>query len=167
MAAGEESELRPIAPSDQRRMEAGIFNYGNDMDVTNNPFQITGLERLAELDNDNAFVSRAALERIRSEGVHHKLVGVEIDGEPLRMWLEDFWPVTASGRTVGRLVSASHSPRLRINMGFAWVPVGSATPGTRISIDSPEGERTATVTALPFLDPRKEIPAGMDRPAAG
>ena len=62
MDAGEEFELRAIAPSDQRRMEAGIFNYGNDMDVTNNPFEITGLERLAELDNDNEFVSRKALE---------------------------------------------------------------------------------------------------------
>ena len=58
MAAGEEFELRAIAPSDQRRMEAGIFNYGNDMDITNNPFEITGLERLVELDNDNEFVSR-------------------------------------------------------------------------------------------------------------
>ena len=93
MAAGEEFELRAIAPSDQRRMEAGIFNYGNDMDITNNPFEITGLERLVELDNDNEFVSRAALERIRDEGVQQKLVGVTIDGEPLGMWLEDFWPV--------------------------------------------------------------------------
>ena len=76
MAAGEEFELRAIAPSDQRRMEAGIFNYGNDMDITNNPFEMTGLERLVELDNDNEFVSRAALERIRTEGVRRKLVGV-------------------------------------------------------------------------------------------
>ena len=76
MAAGEEFELRAIAPNDQRRMEAGIFNYGNDMDITNNPFEITGLERLAELDNDNEFVSREALARIRDEGVRQKLVGV-------------------------------------------------------------------------------------------
>ena len=82
MDAGEEFELRAIAPSDQRRMEAGIFNYGNDMDVTNNPFEITGLERLAELDNDNEFVSRKALEQIKADGVQQKLVGVTIDGEP-------------------------------------------------------------------------------------
>ncbi len=68
MAAGEEFELRAIAPSDQRRMEAGIFNYGNDMDITNNPFEVTGLERLVELDNDNEVASRAALERIRGGG---------------------------------------------------------------------------------------------------
>ena len=159
MAAGEEFELRAIAPSDQRRMEAGIFNYGNDMDITNNPYEVTGLERLVELDNDNRVVSREALERIRAEGVSRKLVGVKIDGEPLGMWLEDFWPVVNDGTEVGRLVSASYSPRLEFNMGFAWVPIAAAGEGSRIEISSPRGPMTATVTALPFLDPKKEIPA--------
>jgi glycine cleavage system aminomethyltransferase T len=159
MDAGEEFELRATAPSDQRRMEAGIFNYGNDMDVTNNPFEITGLERLVELDNGNEVVSRAALERIRDEGVRRKLVGVAIDGAPLGMWLEDFWPVTEDGEPVGRLVSASYSPRLKVNMGFAWVPTRCAQEGTRIAIASPGGTMHATVTGLPFLDPKKEIPA--------
>jgi len=75
------------------------------------------------------------------------------------MWLEDFWPVVEGGEPVGRLVSASYSPRLEINMGFAWVPIESAAAGTPIRIDSPDGPMTATVTALPFLDPKKEIPA--------
>jgi aminomethyltransferase len=159
MAAGEEFELRAIAPSDQRRMEAGIFNYGNDMDITNNPFEITGLERLVELDNDNEVISRKALERIRDEGVTRKLVGTRIDGNPLGMWLEDFWPVIDGDEEVGRLVSASYSPRLEFNMGFAWVPIAQAAEGSRIEIASPDGPMTATVTPLPFLDPKKEIPA--------
>ena len=159
MDAGEEFELRPTAPSDQRRLEAGIFNYGNDMDSTNNPFEITGLERLVELDNGNEFVSRAALERVRAEGVSRKLVGVAIDGPPLGMWLEDYWPVQIGGQTVGRLTSAGHSPRLNLNMGYAWVPIERAGAGTRLEIASPEGTMTATVTPLPFMDPKKEIPA--------
>ncbi len=159
VAAGEEFELRAIAPNDQRRMEAGIFNYGNDMDITNNPFEITGLERLAELDNDNEFVSREALGRIRDEGVRQKLVGLTIDGDPLTMWLEDFWPVVDGHERIGRLTSASYSPRLERNMGFAWVPISKAAGGTRVQIASPDGPMTATVTALPFLDPKKEIPA--------
>ncbi len=159
MAAGEEFELRPIAPSDQRRMEAGIFNYGNDMDVGDNPFEVTGLERLVELDNDNGVVARAALERIRAEGVKRKLVGVRIDGERLGMWLEDFWPVVAGGERVGRLTSASYSPQLEFNMGYAWVPIELAAEGSRIEIASPDGPKTATVTSLPFLDPKKAIPA--------
>ncbi|MGZ6545087.1 MAG: glycine cleavage T C-terminal barrel domain-containing protein [Actinomycetota bacterium] len=158
MDAGTEFDIRAIAPSDQRRMEAGIFNYGNDMDITNNPFEVTGLERLVELENANGVVSRPALERIRKEGVSRKLVGVRIDGPPLPMWLEDFWPVTKGGSEVGRLTSASYSPRLDMNMGYAWVPIDLSAHGTTLSIASPTDPMTATVVPLPFLDPNKDVP---------
>ena len=88
-----------------------------------------------------------------------KLVGARIDGEPMAMWLEDFWPVVDGDEQIGRLVSASHSPRLGFNMGFVWVPIAKGVPGTGLQIRSPQGSRTATVTPLPFLDPKKEIPA--------
>jgi glycine cleavage system aminomethyltransferase T len=158
MSAGREFDIRAIAPSDQRRMEAGIFNYGNDMDITNNPLEVTGLERLVELDNDNHVVARAALERIASEGVRRKLVGVRIDGEPLGMWLEDFWPVRSGGRIVGRTTSASYSPRLEYNMGYAWLPIELAELGAAVALDAPSGELRAEVVALPFLDPAKAVP---------
>ncbi len=160
MAAGEPHEIRAIAPSDQRRMEAGIFNYGNDMDVTNNPHEVTGLERLVELDNDNQVVSREALEAIATEGVSQKLVGVRLEGEPLGMWLEDFWPVLSGGETVGKLTSASYSPRLEINMGYAWVPIELAAHGTRVQVGSPAGSMQAEVVPLPFWDTNKEVPKG-------
>jgi glycine cleavage system aminomethyltransferase T len=158
MSAGEEFRIRAVAPSDQRRMEAGIFNYGNDMDVTNNPYEVTGLERLVELDNDNHVVAREALESIAREGVTKKLVGVRIDGEPLGMWLEDFWPVSIGGQKVGTLTSASYSPRLEVNMGYAWVPIEAAAHGTRIEIASPTGLLAAEVAPLPFWDPAKDVP---------
>ena len=158
MDAGQEFEIRAIAPSDQRRLEAGIFNYGNDMDVTNTPYEVTGLERLVELENDNVVVSREALERVEREGVSKKLVGVRIDGEPLGMWLEDFWPVSVGGREVGKLTSASYSPRLEINMGYAWVPIESAAHDTRIEITSPSGGLGAAVVPLPFWDATKDVP---------
>ncbi len=158
MAAGEPFDIRAVAPSDQRRMEAGIFNYGNDMDVTNNPLEVTGLERLVELDNDNRFVSRAALERIRKQGARRKLVGVRIEGTPLGMWLEDFWPVKSGGEVVGRATSASYSPRLELNMGYVWVPIELAGVGTRLTLDSPDGDMEAEVVPLPFLDPEKHVP---------
>ena len=161
MEAGQEFDIRPIAPSDQRRMEAAIFNYGNDMDITNNPFEVTGLERLVELDNDNVVVSRDALERIAAEGVKKKLVGVKIDGPPLPMWLEDFWPVmNGGGDAVGRLTSASFSPRLDLNMGYAWVPIELAVKGTALQIAAGTEVMSATVVSLPFHDPNKDVPKG-------
>jgi len=160
MDAGEEFEIRATAPSAQRQMEAGIFNYGNDMDVTSNPYEVTGLERLVELDNDNEVVSRAALERVAEEGVRRKLVGVRLDGEPLGMWLEDFWPVSSGGEVVGKLTSAAFSPRLEINMGYAWVPIGLAEHGTVLFVESPAGSLGATVVPLPFWDANKDVPKG-------
>jgi aminomethyltransferase len=96
--------------------------------------------------------------RARDRGVTRKLVGVEIGGEPLSMWLEDFWPVRRGGETIGRLTSACHSPRLNVNMGYAWVPAELTTQGTALEIESPAGTLPATVVSLPFFDPEKDVP---------
>jgi len=156
MAAGEPYQIRAIAPSEQRRIEAGIFNYGNDMTIENNPFEITGMERLVELSAD--FVGKRALEKIAAQGVTRKLVGVKFGGEPFRMWLEDFWPVRRDGRVIGKLTSAGRSFRLEKNIGYAWVPIELAEPGNELELVSPDGPVPAVTAALPFLDPGKDIP---------
>ena len=156
MDAGAPYLIRPIAPSDQRRLEAGILNYGNDMTVEDTPLHVTGMERL--VDWSAGFIGKPALEKLRDEGIDRKLVGVEVGGEPFRMWLEDFWPVTVDGEKVGRLTSASHSFRLKKNIGYAWVPIGLAQLGTELQLESPDGPVAATVAPLPFWDPNKDIP---------
>jgi glycine cleavage system aminomethyltransferase T len=156
MEAGLPYEIRAIAPSEPRRIEAGIFNYGSDMTIENNPFEITGMERLVEFSAD--FIGRATLERIAVQGVRRKLVGVEFGGEPFLMWLEDFWPVVRDGTALGRLTSAGRSFRLEKNIGYAWVPAELAEPGTELELESPGGPVPAVTTALPFLDPGKDIP---------
>jgi glycine cleavage system aminomethyltransferase T len=158
MDAGRPHEIRPIAPSDQRRLEAGIFNYGNDMGIEDTPLHVTGMERLVEWSAE--FVGKQALERVAAEGVDRKLVGVEIGGEPFRLWLEDFWPVRRGDEVVGRLTSASYSFRLGRNIGYAWVPIDLAGPGNELCIDSPDGPVPAKTSALPFWDPGKNIPTG-------
>jgi aminomethyltransferase len=156
MEAGAPHQIRAIAPSDQRRLEAGIFNYGNDMGIEDTPLHITGMERLVEFSAD--FIGKPALLALADKGVDRKLVGVEFGGEPFRMWLDDFWPVRSKGEVVGRLTSASHSFRLRQNIGYAWVPVELAEPGHKITLDSPDGSIPAITAALPFIDPNKNIP---------
>ncbi|MDP9295441.1 MAG: glycine cleavage system protein T, partial [Actinomycetota bacterium] len=48
MEAGAPHGIRAIAPSEARRIEAGIFNYGSDMTIDDTPFHVMGLERLVE-----------------------------------------------------------------------------------------------------------------------
>ena len=63
-AAGEEFEIRPIAPCEARRIEAGIFNYGSDMTLDDTPFHVSGMERLVE-PQDQDYLGKEALERLR------------------------------------------------------------------------------------------------------
>jgi aminomethyltransferase len=160
MAAGRPYQIMPIAPCEARRIEAGIFNYGSDMRLENNPFEVTGMERLVELDSATDFIGRKALERIKADGVKRKLVGVEISGDSLAAELTAFWPVFHQGDRVGHVSDAIYSPRLERNIGYAWVPIELAAPGTELEANAPGGVLSARVVALPFLDPKKAIPSG-------
>ncbi len=83
MEAGRAFGIVPTGPSDIRRIEGAIFNWGADMTYENNPIEM-GLDRLVDWDSldDDACISLAALRRIRDAGVERRIVGVEIDGEP-------------------------------------------------------------------------------------
>jgi glycine cleavage system aminomethyltransferase T len=156
MEAGRPYEIRPTGPSDIRRIEGGIFNYRADMDWTNNPFEM-GLNRLVDLDMDADFMGKDALRRIRDQGVSQRIVGVEIAGDRLEMNTTK-WPVRSNRERVGSVTSAIYSPRLERNIGFAWVPVELSELGTTVRVETPDGERDATVVDMPFVDPGKQIP---------
>jgi glycine cleavage system aminomethyltransferase T len=157
MAAGEPYQIRPTGPSDIRRIEGGIFNWGADMTYENNPFEM-GLDRLVDTDVD--CVARDALRRIREEGASRRIVGIELDGEPFPQLNFTKWPVESGGERVGKVTSAIYSPRLEKNIGYAWVPADRAEPGERFDVRSEWGDRTATVVPMPFVDPEKAIPVG-------
>ena len=163
LEAGAPYGARVIAPSEARRIEAGIFNYGSDMRVDDTPFHITGLEKYVELDQDQDFIGKEALARIASEGVDRKLVGIDIGGAPMtdEGALNDLWPVRDPGGSapIGRVTAGAWSPRLERNVGYAWVPASHLAAGTDLVVDSSTGERPTTVVDLPFVDPEKKIPA--------
>jgi aminomethyltransferase len=155
MAAGEPYGIRPTGPSDIRRIEGGIFNWGADMTYDNNPFEL-GLERLVDLDVE--CVARDALRRIKERGVGRRIVGLEIDGERFPTLNFTKWPVSADGERVGQVTSAVHSPRLEKNIGYAWLPAGLAEQGQSVDVASEWGDRRGTVVPMPFWDPEKQIP---------
>ena len=59
---------------------------------------------------------------------------------------------------MGKVTSAVYSPRLEKNIGYAWVPVELSDPGTELTVQTPDGVRTASVVPMPFVDPGKQIP---------
>lgn len=158
MEAGREFNIKPTGPSDIRRIEGGIFNWGADMTYENNPLEM-GLERLVDWHlPDEASISLPALRRIKAEGVKRRIVGVELDGEPFPALNYVKWPVVEGGTEIGKVTSAIYSPRLAKNIGYAWVPVERSELGTTLTVESEWGTRTATVVPMPFVDPEKRIP---------
>jgi aminomethyltransferase len=158
LEAGEPFRIRPTGPSDIRRMEAGIFNWGPDINLSTNPFEVTGLERLVE-KQDADYIGKQALERIRHDGVRRKLVGVEIGTERMPSEQEAIWPVLLEGREVGHVTNAVWSPRLEKNIGYAYVPIELADVGSEVEVAwAFDGPVTARVVELPFIDPKKDIP---------
>jgi aminomethyltransferase len=151
METGKRYNIAPSGPSDIRRIEAGILNYGIDMTLDNNPYEV-GLERLVTLDKKADFVGREALEKISTQRVSRRLVGVEIGGTPMEMNMTRY-PV----RSGGFVTSCVHSPRLAKNIGYAMVPVEYSAAGTRLEVQAPDGARSAVVVPMPFIDPKKAI----------
>ena len=150
MEAGKRYNIAPTGPSDIRRIEAGILNYGIDMTLENNPYEL-GLERLVNPDKAADFIGRDALRRISKDGVKQKLVGVEISGTKMDLNFTRY-PI----RGGGFITSCVHSPRLKKNIGYAMLPV-DRTKDKRLEIDAPDAVRTAQIVPMPFIDPRKEI----------
>ena len=158
MEAGEPYRIRPIAPSQIRRIEAGIFRYGADMTIENNPFEISGLERMVE-DQSADYIGKDALMRIKAEGVNRKLVGIELGGEAQVEETPEAAPAYKDGKEIGRVTSIVWSPRLEKNIGFVWVPIELAAPGNVLDVDTPAGLVQGQTAGLPFYDPKKDVPS--------
>ena len=158
MNVGQPYGIRPTGPSDIRRIEGAIFNWGADMTYENNAFEL-GLERLVDFElADGDCISIAAYRKIEENGITQKINGVVVDGEPFPELNNTKWPALVDGRQAGKVTSAIYSPRLRQNLGYCWLPIENSQQGQQVKIDSEWGQRTATVTPMPFVDPEKRIP---------
>ena len=156
---GREFDLRVIAPSHIRRLEAGILSYGQDMDIENNPYEV----RLGwQVDlSKSSFIGKDALAEIEKKGVKQHLVGLKIGGEPILWYNESFYPVrdVCTGDDVGYVTSAFWSPNVGSNIALAVMPRTHWRRGTRVQVQLPEeGIVDAEVVRVPFLDPSKERP---------
>ena len=54
------------------------MSYGNDMDITDNPFEC-GFEKSVKLESNIIFLAKKSLIKIKNEGIKRKLMGVKID----------------------------------------------------------------------------------------
>jgi len=148
--AGEKHNIKPAAPQLIRSIEGEMLSYASDIGRYDNPYTI-GMGRLVNLDREDDFIGKEALKKIKAEGPKRKLVGVEIDGDPIVSAPEDLWSVKDANDDIGHITRCIYSPRLNKNIGYANVPIDFAAIGTKFSIDSPLGNLSATVCNKPWF----------------
>lgn len=160
LAAGQPYGIRVTAPSQIRRIEAGIYGYGVDMTLETTPLELTGYEWMVNWRKES-FIGREALERIASEGPRWKVVGIVLEGERLpELWgglLLEPLPVRIPHRPepVGRVTSACWSPQREELIGFARLPREYASLGSELEVVTTAGPRRARVVPTPFVDPER------------
>ncbi|WP_120502844.1 glycine cleavage T C-terminal barrel domain-containing protein [Sulfitobacter mediterraneus] len=158
MAAGLEIGLKPGHTSSIRRIEGGMLSYHADADMSTNPYEL-GFDRLVNLDMEADFIGKAALRRIKEEGVSRKQIGLIIDSDPLTAPNTTFWEINLDGAPIGKVTSAVYSPRLEQNIALALVLAEHANIGAQVEVVTKSGPFRATICERPFYDPKKQIAA--------
>ena len=130
-----------------RRLEAGILDYGTDIDQSLNPFEI-GLGRLVHLDKGD-FIGRQALSLVR-KGMT-RVTGMICDqASPVR----GDKLISKNGEEVGFVSAGAWSPTL--DAGIGLIRLKSALEAeTELLLDTENGSHHAKVTNLPFYDKKK------------
>ena len=154
--AAKEFNGNVIAPNNIRTIEGGLLSYGSDFGREHNPFTI-GLDRLVDVDQDIDFIGKEALKKIKENGTASKLIGVEMDGDPIDKVPEHFWTVlNLEGKKIGRLSRCIYSPRLKKNIGLAIVDTLASEEGSKVIIESTEQKYNAVICKLPWFSAEKD-----------
>lgn len=156
MAVGMPFGLQPGHTSSIRRIEGGMLSYHADADINTNPFEL-GLERLLDLEMETDFIGKAALIRIRDEGIKRRQVGLVLDCPALHGPNTTFWQLVIDDQIVGKVTSAVYSPRLEKNIALAMVRIGFDNIGQKLKVTTSRGIVPAVVVQKPFFDPKKKI----------
>ncbi|MEO5589515.1 MAG: glycine cleavage system aminomethyltransferase GcvT [Gemmatimonadaceae bacterium] len=134
-----------LGARDTLRLEMGMALYGNDIDDTVTPLE-ANLQWLVKLKKGD-FVGRDALVKQKEQGVTRKLVGFTTTE---RCFPRHGYAVYVNGERSGDVCSGTMSPSLNIPIGTAYVPAGSAAPGSALELEIRGNRVAATVEKTPF-----------------
>ena len=139
-----------------RRIEAGILDNLTDFDWTMTPYQ-AGLGPFIDVDKPD-FIGREALLMAERDTV---LYGIKCPGAIPRM--DDI--VAENGARAGRITAGVWSPYLDSGIGYVRFDSARDWVGQSLTLCASNGEKyECEIVSLPFYDPEKRIPRGLDHP---
>ena len=148
MYAGEEFGIQPVGlgARDTLRLEKGYCLYGNDIDDSTSPIA-AGLGWVTKFTKD--FVSKAAIQKDKEEGVLKKLVAFKLidKGIPRAGYVLE----SASGVEIGSVTSGSMSPMLSVGIGLGYVTTENSKVGSEVIVAIRNKKIKAEIVKLPFV----------------
>ena len=115
---GKKYNIKPGAPNHAERIEGGLLSYGNDMLISDNPFEC-GFEKLVHLNDNVEFIGKDSLKKILKNGIKRKLMGVKINSDTLNLNSVDLF--NKKKQIIGNLRSAAFSPTFKKIVGIAMI----------------------------------------------
>ena len=115
---GKKYNIKPGAPNHAERIEGGLLSYGNDMLISDNPFEC-GFEKLVHLNDNVEFIGKDSLKKILKNGIKRKLMGVKINLDTLNLTSVDLF--NKKKQIIGNLRSAAFSPTFKKIVGIAMI----------------------------------------------
>lgn len=139
--------LKPIGlgARDTLRLEMGFCLYGNDIDDTTSPLE-AGLGWITKFNKE--FTNSSALAKQKAEGVHKKLVGLEMIDKGIPR--HGYEIKNESGVVIGVVTSGTQSPSLGKAIGMGYVATANAAVDSIVSIQVRDKQLKAKVVKVPF-----------------
>ena len=148
LKAGTPLGLKPtgLGARDTLRLEARLSLYGHEINDETNPLE-AGLSWVIKLDKPSDFIGKAALQKIKAEGLKRQIVGFKMIDKGIP---RQGCPLTDGKNQIGFVTSGTFSPTLSVGIGLGYVPIGFSAIGTKFNIDIRGTQKLAEVTAVPF-----------------
>jgi aminomethyltransferase len=154
-AAGKEFGIVPcgLGARNTLRLEAKMALYDHEISDTINVIE-SGLDRYAKFEKPD-FIGKAALEKIKTEGVKRTLVGLEVIERGIAR--DNYKVFDESGtKQIGTITSGSPSPFLKKNIALAYVPPEYSALDTIVSVEVRANKVKAKVIPTPFYKKPKK-----------
>lgn len=136
------------------RIEKGYRFWGADIHSEYNPYE-AGLGFAVKLNDANGapreFIGRAALEKIKRNGITRKLVCMTFDDPRVIVMGKE--PILDGNRVLGYVTSANFGYTVGKSIAYGYVPIEYASEGKKVKIFYLGELHDATVAHDPLYDP--------------
>lgn len=150
MEAGQSEGLIPcgLGARDTLRTEMKFPLYGHEITAETNPLE-AGLGWVVKLDKPAAFHGKAALQKVKAEGLKRQLVGLKALDKAIPRQGYTVFNATGTER-LGVVTSGTLSPSLNVPIAIAYIQTGHHTVGSKVSIQIRDKFYPAEVVSTPF-----------------